>query len=71
MRRSGYIEGQIIGALREQKAAAKTADVCRKEEVSEATFYIYGPRVIAEPGGAADSAAIRAIVVRWLAASQV
>ena len=30
---------QIIGVLREQEAGVKTADVCRKHGVSEATFY--------------------------------
>ncbi len=29
----------MIGILREQGAGAKTADVCRKHGVSEATFY--------------------------------
>ena len=32
-------EEQIIAVLREQEAGAKTADVCRKPGVSEATFY--------------------------------
>jgi putative transposase len=39
MKRSRFTEGQIIGALREQEAGAKTADVCRKHGVSEARFY--------------------------------
>jgi len=36
---SSRTEEQIIGILREQKAGAKTADVCRKHGVSSATFY--------------------------------
>jgi putative transposase len=39
MKGSRFSEEQIIGILREQEAGAKTADVCRKHGVSEATFY--------------------------------
>ena len=39
MKRSRFTEEQIIGILKEQEAGAKTADVCRKHGVSEATFY--------------------------------
>jgi putative transposase len=39
MKRKRFIEEQIIGILREQEAGAKTADVCRKHGISEATFY--------------------------------
>lgn len=39
MKRSRFTEEQIIGMLKEQEAGAKTADVCRKNGVSEATFY--------------------------------
>jgi putative transposase len=39
MKGSRFTEEQIIGILREQEVGAKTADVCRKHGVSEATFY--------------------------------
>lgn len=39
MKRSRFTEEQIIGILKEQEAGAKTADVCRKHGISDATFY--------------------------------
>ena len=39
MKRSRFSEEQIISILKEQEAGAKTADVCRRHGVSEATFY--------------------------------
>lgn len=39
MKRSRFTEEQIIGTVKEQEAGAKTADVCRRHGVSEATFY--------------------------------
>jgi len=39
MRPSQFTEEQIIGMLKEQEAAAKTTDVCRKHGISAATFY--------------------------------
>lgn len=39
MGRSRFNEEQIIGILREQEAGVKTAVVCRKHGMSDATFY--------------------------------
>lgn len=36
-----FTEEQIIGMLKEQEAGMKSADVCRKHGISEATFYKY------------------------------
>lgn len=41
MKRSRFTEEQIIGILKEQEAGAKTADVCRKQGISDAIFYKY------------------------------
>ena len=41
MKRSRFTDEQIIGMLKEQEAGAKTADVCRKYGISDATFYKY------------------------------
>ena len=39
MKRSRSTEEQIIALLREHEAGAKTADLCRKHGMSEATLY--------------------------------
>ena len=39
MKRGRFSEEQIIAILREQEAGAKTAKVCRKQGILDATFY--------------------------------
>ncbi len=39
MKRSRFTEEQIIGILQEQESGMKTADVCRRHGISQATFY--------------------------------
>jgi putative transposase len=41
MRRSRFAEDQIIGILREHGTGMKVADICRKHDISEATFYAW------------------------------
>jgi putative transposase len=39
MKKQRFTEEQIISVLREQEAGAKTADLCRRHGISEATYY--------------------------------
>ena len=39
MKRKRFTEEQIIGVLREHELGTKTADLCRKHGISDATFY--------------------------------
>ncbi|MGH6811265.1 MAG: transposase [Methylocella sp.] len=39
MKRSRFTEEQIVAVLWEHELGAKTADLCRKHGISEATFY--------------------------------
>jgi len=39
MKTSRFSEEQIIGILKEHEAGAKTADLCRRDGMSPATFY--------------------------------
>ncbi len=44
MKRSRFTEEQIIAILKEQEAGAKTAEVCRRHGISDATFYNWKAR---------------------------
>jgi putative transposase len=39
VKNSRFTEGQIIAAIKESEAGAKTPDICRKLGISSATFY--------------------------------
>jgi putative transposase len=39
MKHSRFTDEQIIAIVKEQEAGAKTADVCRRHGISDATFY--------------------------------
>jgi len=41
MRKSRFSEEQIIGMLRAHESGLKTAELCRKYGISDATFYKY------------------------------
>jgi putative transposase len=39
MRKSRFSDEQIIAMIREHESGVKTADICRKHGLSDATFY--------------------------------
>jgi putative transposase len=53
MKRTRFSEEQIIGVLKEHGAGVKTADLCRKHGISEATFYNWKSRFGGSVGGQA------------------
>ena len=44
MKRSRFSDEQIIAIVKEQDAGSKTADLCRKHGISDATFYKWKAR---------------------------
>ena len=41
MKRSRFTQDPIIGILKEHQAGASAADLCRKHQISDATFYTW------------------------------
>lgn len=41
MRKSRFMEAQIIGMIKEREAGMPTAEVCRKHDLSQGTFCKY------------------------------
>ena len=41
MAKKGHTEAQIIAALKQHESGDKTADICRKLGISQATFYLW------------------------------
>ena len=44
MPKKGHTEEQIIAALKQQEGGEKTAEICRKLGISQATFYLWKKR---------------------------
>jgi putative transposase len=58
MKKSRYTEEQIIGILKQHEAGVKTADVCREQGISAATFYGWKSKY----GGMEVSEALKAVI---------
>lgn len=41
MPKKGHTEEQIIAALKQHESGSKTAEICRKLGISQATFYLW------------------------------
>ena len=50
MRTSRFTDEQIIGIVREYEAGAKLSELCRRHNISRATFYPGFPRWIGSTG---------------------
>lgn len=48
MRKSRFMEAQIIGVIKEQEAGTSTAEVCRKHDLSKVTVSISCPTMMIE-----------------------
>ena len=74
MKRKRFTDEQIIGILNEQELGAKTADLCRKHGISDATFYKwkskYGGMEVAEAKRLkaleAENAKLKKLLVSWI-----
>ncbi|MGY3134155.1 putative transposase [Bradyrhizobium sp. USDA 4501] len=44
MRKGSFTEEQIIGVLKEHAAGMSASDLCRKHDISDATFYKWRSR---------------------------
>jgi putative transposase len=51
MRKSRFTEAQIIGMIKEQEAGMPTAEACRKNGLSQATFYKFKALLHKSGGG--------------------
>ena len=58
MVRKRYTEEQIIAVLNEAEAGARTADLCRKHGMSDATFYNWKAQVRGPDGKRAQEAQV-------------
>jgi putative transposase len=57
MPKKQHTEEQIISALKQHEGGEKTADVCRKLGVSQATFYMWKEAVCGARGARASRVA--------------